>query len=373
MPTPSTTDLLVVGGGILGLSIAYESASSGRSVRLIERGRPGREASWAGAGILPPGSWFSEHPAVERLAEASRPLHGEWSVALREATGVDDEHEVTGALYQVCPDKAEWLESKFSRWREQGLASRRVSAADVERIAPGARIGEAYFVPDEAQVRNPRRLAALRAVCEARGVTIESDAGAESFDVSGGRIASLGTARGRFAAADFCIAAGAWSGSLAERLRISLPTKPVRGQMALLRSPRRGLKRIVHCGGRYLVPRRDGRVLVGSTVEDVGFDKRTVDAVIAELVAFARDTIPRLADAEVEAAWSGLRPASADGLPMIGRLPGLANGWIAAGHFRSGLQFAPATAVAMRQLLNGEPPCCDLADFAPDRFAAVAP
>ncbi|MEM6328674.1 MAG: glycine oxidase ThiO [Planctomycetota bacterium] len=365
------TDVIVVGGGVVGLSVAYELARTGRSVRLLERTATGREASWAGAGILPPGSWFSDHPAVEALAAASRPLHRLWSHRLREQTGIDDELLESGALYAITPDNAATLDAKFQRWATLGLESRRIGAAAAAELAPQLRCGEAYFVPEESHVRNPRRLAALAAACRAAGVALEQDCPATEFDRSGGRVTSVLCGGGAFTADAICIAAGAWAGGLLSAVGLDAPTKPIRGQMLLLRQRGPTLRRVYHEGGHYLTPRRDGRVLVGSTVEDAGFDKSTRLEDLDALLHFAHRVAPSLREASIETSWAGLRPASPDGLPMIGRVPGLENAWVAAGHFRSGLQFAPATAVLLRQLMGGEPSDIDTTPFSPERFATA--
>lgn len=371
MPTPESTDVLIVGGGAIGLSIAYQLAGDGVTVRLVERGEVGRQASWAGAGILPPGSWFSSDPAMDAPAAVSRTLHARWSDQLREETGIDDEYDECGAFYAtnlgLTAERASHLKERLDAWEQIGISAERVDG----RPTAGSAAAEGFFVAAEAQVRNPRRVRALAAACEHRGVRIDRNADVEDFRVVGDRIESVLTTAGDFAAGSVCLAAGAWTGQLCGRVGFEAPIRPVRGQMVLLRAASRPFRHILHAGGSYLVPRRDGRVLVGATVEDVGFDTTTEARDTEALVAFARAAAPCLAGATVEAAWAGLRPASGDGLPIIGPLPGFANGWIATGHYRSGLQFSPATAVVMSELLRGEPPSFDIAAFDAGRFLAL--
>ncbi|MEM8865438.1 MAG: glycine oxidase ThiO [Planctomycetota bacterium] len=369
MAVTSHTDCLVVGGGIIGLSIAYELACHGVSVRLLERGQTGREASWAGAGILPPGSWFSDHPALERLATASFPLHAEWSARLREETGIDDEFSECGALYAITSGSESRLRRKFASWSSQGIECKLVSANEARTIEPCWSAGDAYFVPSESQVRNPRRLAALRIACQERGVVIETNAEVIRFTNQAGRVIAAETATRSFGADSFCLAAGAWTGPVASLLSLRMPTAPVRGQMLLLRLPKQTLHSVIHSDGRYIVPRQDGRILVGATVENVGYDKATNAADIDALQKFAVDLVPTLQQAEVETAWAGLRPGNDDDLPIIGRAPRHENVWLATGHYRSGLQFAPATAIAVRQSITGDLPAFDLSPFSPERFA----
>lgn len=368
MPLQETTDCLVVGGGVIGLSIAYELAFRGRTVTLLERGQLGREASWAGAGILPPGSWYSDHSAVEQLARLSHPLNRLWSERLHDEAGVDDEYSACGAIYPIDSINAEKLSAKFSRWRAHGVESERCNAAEAAAVAPALNLGDAFYVPDEAQVRNPRRLAALATACELLGVVIQTNAPAERFRCDGDRLVAIETPCASYTADQFVLAAGAWTSILSEQLAAKIPTRPVRGQMLLLRSPEQHMRCIYHRDGKYLVPRRDGRVLVGATVEEVGFDKSTQPVDINALLEFACEAAPGLRDASVEASWAGLRPAGGDELPSIGLLPGMSNAWVASGHYRSGLQFAPATAVLLRQLLDDEPTEMDVSPFSPERF-----
>jgi glycine oxidase len=188
----------------------------------------------------------------------------------------------------------------------------------------------------------------------------------DDFLVRGGRIVAARAGGTDLRAEQFCIAGGAWSRSLLERLGCRPQIKPMRGQMALL-SGQRLLKRVINDGHRYLVPRSDGRVLVGSTVEDVGFDKRTTAEAIGDLLRFALQLAPSLSDHHVERTWAGLRPGSADGLPYLGRLPELANAFVAAGHFRQGLHLSTGTAVVMSELIRGQTPQIDLTPFRADR------
>jgi glycine oxidase len=201
-------------------------------------------------------------------------------------------------------------------------------------------------------------------------VAVEGGTRVEGFDWAGGRLLAARTPRGPRPAERFCVTGGAWSAGLLAPLGIALPIVPIRGQIVLFNAGRRLFAPVVNVGRRYLVPREDGRVLAGSTEEDVGFDKRTTEEAVAELAGFARELVPALAEAEIERAWAGLRPGTPDELPYLGPLPGLDNAWVAAGHFRSGLQLSPGTAVAMARLIRGEPPPVDLGAFSVDRAGA---
>lgn len=362
MPTASSSDVLVIGGGVVGLSVAYQLACDGAKVTLLERGTPGHEASWAGAGILPPASWYEDHPALDALAIAAAEDHKTWSQRLHEDSGIDDEYTACGATYLQTQDNAEYLAAVFARWRQLGI---RVESTDEDP--------HSWFVEAEAQVRNPRRLKALVTACRHRGVQIVTDTAVERFETTlDERLDHVVTPAGRFSAAAYCFAAGAWTPGLATAAGGNAPGRPIRGQMLLLRPRKNQLRQIVHRFPYYAVPRRDGRVLVGATVEDAGFDKQTTDEARRALLAAAEAIEPTLADAEVERHWSGLRPASGDGLPQIGPMPGVTNAWLATGHHRCGLQLAPPTARLVSAMLRNE--SCDLPSepFDPRRFVTAA-
>jgi glycine oxidase len=253
--------------------------------------------------------------------------------------------------------------------RSEGIAAERLTPATLRDLEPAlvasgdAAPLAAVLLPDEAQLRNPWHLRALVAACLQSGVTITANVAATGIAAVGGELGGIETSAGLLRARQFCFTAGAWTGPLLKRIGIETGILPIRGQMVLFHCQEPPLKRMVNVGSRYLVPRDDGRVLAGSTEEEVGFDKRTTHEAITDLVEFARSLAPLLGDAPIEHTWAGLRPGSFDGLPYLGPLPGLNNAFIAAGHFRLGLYLSPATAVVMSQLLRGERPQIDLAPF----------
>lgn len=366
-------DVLIIGGGVIGLSLAYELAGHGLKVRLLERHQPGQEASWAGAGILPPVNRRAAAHPYEQLAGWSCELHAAWHEQLRQETGIDNGFRRCGGIYlATSTDDAEALAHAASQWRQQQIACEVVQPAQLAELEPGLTrddglIRAACLLPDESQLRNPRHLHALVAACSQRGVELTPGAAVEAFDVAGGRVQSVRTSSGTFSAESLCIAGGAWSTWLVERLGVHIPLRPIRGQIALLNCLRPLLRRVINVGPRYLVPRPDGRVLVGSTEEDVGFDKRTTADAIHGLLQFVLRLAPALGEAQLERCWAGLRPGTADGLPYLGNVPGLERAYVAAGHFRSGLHLSPATAMVMSQLIRGETPEIDLRAFRLDR------
>lgn len=363
-------DYLIVGGGVIGLSLAYELANHGVTVQLIDRGPIGREASWAGAGILPPANLATAIDPLDRLRALSHQLHREWSVRLCEETGIDNGYRECGGLYLArSAGEAASLHAFAEMLRELEIEIERLSPAEVVELEPALRelaadqLRAAYSLPGEAQLRNPDHLKALRLACERRGVQILPDCGATGFECSNGRVTAVRTEVGLLHADRYCITSGAWSERLLRELGIATGIMPIRGQMVMFKCESRPFRRILNEGPRYLVPRDDGRVLVGSTEEEAGFDKSTTEQCLGELAALAKQLVPELRDAPIANSWAGLRPGTFDGFPYIGRMPGLDNAYAAAGHYRSGLHMSTGTAVVLCQLMLGDNPEVDLSPF----------
>ncbi len=345
-----TPDVLILGGGVIGLSTAYCLAKDGATVTVIDKHDLGRAASWAGAGILPPGNPDHATTPLERLRAFSVRMYPGLSKELHQRTGIDNGYRVSGGLELIDADTDETAEE----WRGDGSVCREVGGDELRGLEPdlAPRWSRAFYLPEMAQVRNPRHVQALIAACESWGVQL---------------LPECGTDRGRFEARRFVIAAGAWSEDLISLFGWRPGVRPVRGQIVLLNSGVEGPKPLLLCGKRYLVPRGDGRVLIGSTEEDAGFDTRTTAEAVADLIAFATSLVPALGKAAVERCWAGLRPGSPNGLPFIGPVPGCDNVFVNAGHFRSGLQLAPASGLAMAQLLLDRNPLVPLDAFRLER------
>ncbi len=363
-------EVVIVGGGVIGLSIAYVLAGEGRRCTVLDRGALGRAASWAGAGIIAPGACRPTDHVDAPLRTLGARLHAEWSGALRAETGLDNGYRRSGGLdLALDADEVAELEESTALWAAEGIAFERVAGPELAAIEPGLTtdLARAYFVPDRAQIRNPWHLRALAVACGRRGVDLRPDCPVLGFPTRGERVLAVETPAGPIAADQFVVAAGAWSEALLAGLGVALPTPPVRGQIVLLRSRPPALRRIVELGPRYLVPRDDGRVLVGSTEEHVGFEARTTPGGVRDLIDLALRLCPALAAAEVERTWAGLRPGNPDGRPTIDRAPGLANLILAAGHKRSGLQLSPGTAELVAALLQGRPAPIDPTPYRLDR------
>ena len=383
-------DVLIIGGGVVGLSLAWDLAKNGSAVHVIDRAEPGREASWAGAGIIPAEVFRQDQHPYEQLRGLACELHAPWSAELASLTGIDNGYRRCGALHLArTAGEAAALAAWAQMQRDEGIAVERLTLAELAELEPGLAGSDAgtesplifgaqyevpstdgrtphsaaFFVPGEGQLRNPRHLQALVAACQHLGVTITPDVHVCGFCRQATELVAIESSSGPLRARQFCFTAGAWTGQLLTSLGITTGILPIRGQMVLFRCEVPPLTHILNEGSRYLVPRDDGFCLAGSTEEEVGFDKRTTPESIDDLITFARDLVPVLRAAPIARTWAGLRPGSFDGLPYLGPLPGINNAFVAAGHFRSGLFLSTATAVVMSELLRGQQPQIDLTCF----------
>jgi glycine oxidase len=359
-------DLLVLGGGVIGLTTAYFAARDGLSVAVLDRGDFGQEASWAGAGIIPPGVPDPQLPPLELLKAVSSAAFADLSRQLCDITGIANGYCVCGGI-ELAEHHA-----VADEWRGRGCAFHLLTADELQRLEPALapELDNALLIPGMAQLRNPRHLKALVAACSVCGVALYPHRRFERFEVHGGKVVGVRTADGTLAARHYLVAAGAWCDALLADLGVTLGVRPIRGQIALLQSDL-PLTRVITCGPRYLVPRGDGLVLVGSTEEDVGYDRQPTAAGIGGLLTFAQALAPRLASASLLRCWAGLRPASPDGLPYLGHLPEHPNVLVAAGHFRAGIQLSIASAQLLVDLLQDRPPRLPTAPFRLDRPARV--
>ena len=345
-------DVVILGGGVIGLTTAYFLAREGVSVHLLDQGPLGKEASWAGAGILPPSNWETARHPFDRLRALSGRLFPSLSAELRECTGIDNGYIRCGGLEFLRKEK----EAGDQEWGGEGIPIERLpDASKIEpAVAPG--LGRAALMPTMGQLRNPRHLQALRVACERTGkVRFQEDVEAKEFSIRGEQLRSVATSAGTVEGGIFLLATGAWTDRLLGHLGIHTGIQPVRGQIVLLNPGQVLFRRVLILGARYLVPRHDGRVLAGSTEEEAGFEKQTTAEGVAGLIHLAVELVPALARADVERCWAGLRPGSPDGLPFIGRVPGVSNLLVAAGHFRAGIQLSPGTALVIKEAILGQP------------------
>ncbi len=359
-------DLMVIGGGVIGLTAAYFLARDGVRVTIIDKGELGREASWAGAGIIPPGNLDVAETPLDRLRALSAAMFGPLSAELRERIGIDNGYRVCGGV-----ELASGIDdSVVKAWQRETIQFEKIPGAELSRIEPAfsATLEDGYFLPAMAQVRNPRHVRALIAACAALGVELLPGVPVLRLHPDrAGTIRAVETPSGSLPARRFLLAAGAWTDRLLEPLGRRSAIAPIRGQMVPFRADQPIFKTILLQGKRYLVPRDDGRVLAGSTEEEAGYIKQTTDAAIAGLATLALRWVPALEQVAIETTWAGLRPGSPDGLPTLARHPDFGNLFLAAGHFRAGIQLSPATGKVMAELLQDLPTSVRLDDFRLDR------
>lgn len=369
--------VVVVGGGVIGLSIAYRLAVDGWHVEVYEAGRLGGGSSWAGAGILPAASLSHVDDPYERLRGYSHQLYRRWSAELRELTGVDNEFRQCGGWY-LARSRAEraTLTGQKILWEEQGIQCQHCHYDDLvqaepslTQIQPGEIATEGWLVEEDCQVRNPRHIQALVSACQKLGVVLHEhtevvDVGWDADQkVIGVRISD------RLVAADhYCFTAGAWTHAFLEKFNLSNGILPVRGQMLLYRLEQPICNSVINEGHRYLVPRLDGHLLVGSCEEEVGFACETTAEQLEALAMWAKSILGESLPEQAVKAWAGLRPGVFDGMPYIGPLTRHPNIWFAAGHFRSGLHLSCGTAEAIADCMKGNAPKVDLNPFRPDRY-----
>lgn len=360
----SSPDVLVVGAGVIGLTTALALRRRGLAVAMVEAGAAARESSWAGAGVLTPMPPWRYPEPIWALSRRSLDLYPALAQELWARTGIDPELTLSGMLV-LDPGELAAGEAWCQR---NGRPARRLASA-AGGPGRGGADGEALLLPWVQQIRNPRFCRALVARLGQLGVTIHAHEPVTGWQLQGARVTGVRTARQLLTAGCCVLAAGAWSGELARPLGIEVPVRPVRGQMLLLRLRPGQLGPIVMGrDGLYLVPRRDGRVLVGSTVETAGFDKTVTAPAREALWHFARERLPQASEADIEAQWAGLRPGSADGSPLLGAVAGRDGLLLSCGHYRNGLAMAPASAEAVADLLCGQVPAVDLRACAPGRF-----
>jgi len=349
-----TSDVIVMGAGIIGLSLARELRKLGASVRVVERGEPGRESSFAAAGML-----LQHGPELplplKALAKASFALYPEFAHELEDESGqrVDLRREGTIAFLQE------------TELPEEGVGQS-LSSTDVARLEPGiAPPPLPAWLLAEMTV-DPRALtsAALKAALH-RGVEVASGSPVTQVECEEGRVVGVRTTHTSYRAAVVVNCCGAWAGEIGGW---KLPTRPVKGQMLAVALPHRAaLNHVVRTLDVYLVPRSDGRILIGATVEEAGFDKHVEAGALNALDRAAIALVPDLAEARRLEAWAGLRPGTPDDLPILGpaSLPGY---FVATGHFRNGILMAPVTAQVMAAVIRGETPSFDLQPFSAARF-----
>jgi glycine oxidase len=365
----SRCDVLVVGGGIIGASLAEELARRGRRVALLERGTVGAEASSAAAGILSAQMDLSEPGPLFELCQAARRMYPRWVEHLERRSGISVGYQVNGILYVACSSKEEHVMRRRMRWQlKRGLRVERWSGKDVKRQEPAldGRMRCGFFFPTEAQVDNVALMRALALACRKAGVHICEHTLVKRLLVREQAVRGVETDRETLEAPVVVNCLGSWA-ALDGTFPTALPVEPVRGQMLAFQAPRRLLRHTVMSEQAYAVQRRDGRLLVGSTLERAGFEKALTYQGMHGILSGMRQLISALDGCTFLEAWAGLRPCTSDKLPILGSA-GVEGLFVAVGHFRHGILLAPMTAHLMAELIVTHHPSDDLAPFSPHRF-----
>ncbi|HEX6971752.1 MAG TPA: glycine oxidase ThiO, partial [Limnochordia bacterium] len=366
---------VIVGGGVIGLATAYFLSRWGLPVTVVERGRAGREASFAAAGMLAVGCETERPGPFFVLSQSSRALYARWAAALERQTGVDVEYQASG-IVEVAhdPAEAERLRAQIEWQRAFGLAAEWLSADELRRRLPAlarSACGAAFY-PGDGQVNNRQLAVALREACLRQGVDLREETEVigwltDSDPRGDRRVRGVVTSVGEIAARWTVLAAGAWSRLLARQLDIDLPVRPVKGQIveARVRAP---YAHIVYAGKVYLVPKPGGRLLIGATQEEAGFDRRPTLGAASRLLDAAQAAAPALEESEWVDTWAGLRPGTPDGWPILGPAPQWQGLLLATGHFRNGILLAPITGLITAQRIAGRPLAVNWRPFSLDRF-----
>lgn len=371
-------DVVIVGGGIIGLSIARELALRGlRNVTVIERGEFGKEASWAAGGILAPQVEADSPDEFFKLARASRDLYPAFAEALQDETGIDVQLEQTGTLYVgFTEDDEQEMRRRFDWQTRAGLRVEWLSGEDARRLEPNIspHVRCALRFPDDWQVENRRMTEALIRANQKLGVQLIANSEIRSIRIEDGRVTSIESAKTSLDAATVVIAAGAWTSKIktSETNSSAVQIEPVRGQMVCFQTEPTFARHVIYSSRGYLVPRRQGRLLAGSTTEHVGFDKRVTDEGAASIKSMAFEIVPALESAAIAGSWAGFRPHSPDDLPVLGRAADIEGLFYATGHYRNGILLAPITAEIIAEAVVNRKSSPILESFSPDRFRLAA-
>lgn len=351
-----TWDVIIIGGGIIGLSLAIALRKRGITVLIVERGEPGREASHAAAGMLADFP-LEMPPALQPLAATSARMYPEFVHELQDESGVNVDLRDQGTIFFPTPEQ---------RHERPSLVADCPLPSPLTELEPAlGHVSLAAIYLKERSV-DPRALAsaALKAARH-RGVDISSGTEVTGVLLTDGRATGVSTGKTNYSSAAVVNCAGAWAGQLPPH---QFPTRPVKGQMLSLAGGSRDLVRhVIRAPEIYLVPRSDGRILAGATAEEAGYDKRTDPETIQRMHQSAIRLVPALAQARMLEAWAGLRPGSPDNLPILGATP-TPGYFVATGHFRDGILLSPVTAHVMAQMVTGGRPEYDLSPFSPARF-----
>ncbi|HEX8287175.1 MAG TPA: glycine oxidase ThiO [Pyrinomonadaceae bacterium] len=366
------SNVLIIGGGIIGLSIARELKRQGIGrITILERGNIGRESSFAAAGMLAPNAETEKQDKFTEFCTGGLSLYPNFADELLDETGVNIELDRSGTLYLAFTESDSDEIKHRCEWQKQaGLQVEHLTAQETRREEPfvSPDVRESLFFPNDWQVENRRLLHALEKYAELNQIKIVENAEIVNLIIENKKIVGAETENEKHYAETVVIATGAWT-SLIKAESFTLPqVKPVRGQMISFHTAKRLFNKVIYSPRGYIVPRADGRILVGATVEDVGFDKSVTDIGTELLRETALEISPSLGNLEIYEKWAGLRPYAADGLPILGDFSEAENLFIATAHYRNGILLAPITAKIIAEKIAADKNSEYLEIFSPRRF-----
>ncbi len=358
-------DTIIVGAGAVGMMTAQLLSQQGQKVCLIDKGKVGSESSWAGGGILSPLYPWQYSDAVNNLATWSQQHYPDFFYTLIQETGIDVELINSGLLIRIDEQQKSDIQRWSSKYNPSVAYVNAVESLQIESSsAPVQR--ESLWLANVSQVRNPRLVRALHQSMINNTITLYENCEVLSVSTTSSRFNAVQTTTGKIVANHLVIASGAWSSQLFNDIgqhQTSATINPVRGQMMIIKTPPDTLKRIILEDGHYVIPRKDGRVLIGSTIEHVGFDKSITDDAHDKLLQAAIAIVPSLSQFKVEHHWAGLRPGTLNGVPYISQHPEISGVFINSGHYRNGIILGLASAQLMVNIMLGQPEILNISDY----------
>jgi glycine oxidase len=366
---------LVIGAGIIGCAIAYYLSLAGAKVTVVERTHLASGASGVAAGMLAPQVEAAFDDAFFGLTLAGREQHPNLAAALFDDVGLDVEYRATGII-RVAKDEAERVElRRRQRWQfERGLRAEWIEPGDLGQVEPllggvvGRMLAGGLWLPDEGQVRGGRLVQALAMASVKRGARVLEGTASIDLIASGNRVTGVRTPAGTIEAGVTVVAAGVGSPALTEGVGLDLPVVPVKGQCVMLRTLHQMPRHVIWAGDCYLVPKADGQVILGATMEEGNYDPRATLAGMGALSEAALEFLPWAGQLVVEGMWAGLRPAAPDRFPIIGPAPRLRDLYVATAHYRNGMLLGPLTGRWIADLIHEGKVAPDMSAFAVDRF-----
>jgi len=372
MNLSKNSEILIIGGGVIGLSIARDLHKKGvEKIKIIERGEIGRESSYAAAGMLAPNAETDKIDEFFQLCNDSNKLYSNFALELSDETGVDIELDKSGTLYAAFTETdVEEIRRRYEWQSKSGLAVEHLDADAVRKLEPfiSPDVREALFFPMDWQVENRKLLTALKKYAETNQIEIAENTEVKRLLIENGKITGAETEREKFYAGTVVLATGAWT-SFIKAGNFSMPNvKPIRGQIISYQTAKRLFQTVIYSPRGYLVPRLNGRILIGATVEDAGFDKTVTETGTQILRENALEIAPSLVNLNVAEKWVGLRPFAADALPVLGAFPEIENLYVATAHYRNGILLAPKTGEIITDKIINNTESDYLNFFSPRRF-----